>query len=83
MTNRPARDYRVAPETQEMVLELLKTEADMDGIVIVSYAYVGEKIGVSKDTVSAAVQMLLDQGALKHGGYQTIHRLATLYLTDY
>jgi len=67
----------------EMVLELLKTEADMDGMIIVSYVYVGEKLGISEETVASAVQLLLDQGTLKHGGYKTIHRLATLYLTDF
>ena len=73
---------KVSDDTQEMVLELLKQEADMDGIVIVPFTYLAEKLGLSGVTVGAAVQRLDARGFLKHQGSNTVHRIATIQLLE-
>jgi hypothetical protein len=76
-------DRRVSDSTQEMVLELLRTEADMDGLVIVGYPYVGDKLGVHANTVGAAVDYLISRGFIEHRGHSGRGNLNVLQLTDF
>jgi Mn-dependent DtxR family transcriptional regulator len=78
-----AYDCRVSDDTIVMVHELLKTEADMDGVVIISYVYVAEKLGVSDSTVSHAVEHLVSRGYIERQGRHHIHNINTLLLLDY
>jgi len=77
-----AYHHSVSDNTQEMVYGLLKDEADMDGMVVVPYTYLAEKLGLSSVTVGAAVQKLISRGMVVHHGSNTIHRIATLELPD-
>jgi predicted ArsR family transcriptional regulator len=52
----------------EMVLELLKEEADMDGVVIVPAAYIGEKLGISGRAAGRATSQLTAKGVLEFIG---------------
>lgn len=66
----------------EMVLDLLKVEADMDGVATISETYMGEKLGLHRRTTAIAVSTLIDKGKLKHAGF-TGNRIRAVQIVDF
>jgi Mn-dependent DtxR family transcriptional regulator len=67
----------------EMVLELMKTEADMDGLVTITASYMGEKLGVSSESAERATHKLVADGVVEHVGYTGHGGVTMIQLQDY
>lgn len=73
----------VTPEILEQVLQLLKDEADMDGVAIVPMYYLGDKLGYHKDTMGGAVAALVRQKLITRLDSNTKHGVSTLQIIDF
>lgn len=61
-----AYEGRVSSDNNiEMVWELLKAEADNDGVTTFSFEYVAEKLGIEDAIVSRAVDHLVNRGFIE------------------
>ena len=56
---------RVSDDTAERVLEVLKQEADLEGVSTPSTYYIGEKLGIVHQSVGVAIVKLVNMGKIE------------------